>query len=304
MRYGKYRFVGTMLVLPVALYAVFVISPMLQSIYYSFTDWSGLSANRKWVGLQNYRTLIHDDVFRRAVEHNIYALIIIPIVTIVLGLFFAAMLNMGGRKGVPGIVGVRGSGFYKIVFFFPYVLSIVVVGALWGFIFESTSDGLLNSFLHFFGVSPVDWTGGSSTALWSIFGVVIWASVGFYVVLFSAAMGSVPTELFEAIRLDGANRWTTFFKLTLPLIWDSVQVGVVYIMIQALDLFAIVQVLSAGNNGGPDNSTQVMSVYLYQTAFRYGHAGLATAMGVAMLILTLLVSAITLRASRRERLEF
>jgi N-acetylglucosamine transport system permease protein len=133
---------------------------------------------------------------------------------------------------------------------------------------------------------------------------MIWTSVGFYVVLFSAAMGSIPTELFEAALLDGSDRWRTFWRITLPLMWDTVQVGVIYIGIQALDLFALVSTMSANGDGGPDNSTQVMANYLYINAFSYNKFGYATAMGVALLILTLVMAGLMLRFTRRERLEF
>src|SRR5215470_17920695 len=196
MRYGRYRFITSMLVVPLALYAVFVLSPYAQSIYISFTQWSGFTSNKQWVGLRNYRTLIHDDTFWTSVEHNLIALIVLPVVTVALGLFFATMLNVGGKKGKAAVQGVRGSSFYKVVYFFPYVLSIVVIGVLWSFIYDSTSHGLLNGFLGWFG-GRVDWLGDTSTAFWAILVVMIWTSVGFYVVLFSAAMGSIPTELFE-----------------------------------------------------------------------------------------------------------
>lgn len=304
MRYGKYRFVVSMLVVPVALYAVFVLSPYVQSFYISFTDWTGFTAQKNWVGFRNYNHLLHDSVFWTSVRHNILALIAIPLVTISLGLFFATMLNVGGRKGKAAIQGVRGSSFYKVVFFFPYVLSIAVVGVLWSFVYDSTSNGLLNGFLIKIGLGRHDLLGSPSTAFWALLAVMIWVSVGFYVVLFTAAMGSIPRELYEAVLLDGANRWSTFWKLTLPLMWDSVQVGLVYIGIQALDLFALVNTMSANGSGGPDNSTQVISNWLYVQAFRFGNFGYATSMGVALLILTLLMAALTFRFSRRERLEF
>lgn len=305
MRYGKYRFIFSMLIVPVALYAVFVISPYAQAIYISFTRWSGYTASKQWVGLSNYDQLAHDSVFWTSLEHNMEALVIVPVLTLSLGLFFATMLNVGGRRGRLAIGGVRGAAFYKVIYFFPYILSIAVLGVLFSFVFDSTNDGLLNGFLGLFGVGSVDWLGSTGTAFWSILAVVIWSAVGFYVVLFSAAMGSIPHELYEAALLDGANRWSTFWRLTLPLVWDTVQVAMVYVAIQALDLFAIVNTMSAAAGaGGPDNSTQVIANYLYQNAFTYGTFGYASALGVALLLLTLIIAALTLRLTRRERLEF
>lgn len=176
---------------------------------------------------------------------------------------------------------------------------------LWSFIYDSTDNGLLNGFLKLFGIGQVDWLGSTSVAFWAIPGVMVWISVGFYVVLFTAAMGSIPHELYEAALLDGANRWITFWRLTLPLMWDTVQVAIVYISIQALDMFALINTMSGANGGGgPDNSTQVMANYLYINAFSYSDFGYASTIGVALLILTLIISVFTLRVTRRERLEF
>jgi N-acetylglucosamine transport system permease protein len=306
MRHGRYRFIALMLLPPLALYIVLVLSPYVQSFYVSLTDWSGYTAQKKYVGLQNYHKLVKDPIVHKALEHNGVAVVVVPLVTIALALFFATMLNIGGRRGHSGIRGVRGSGFYKIVYFFPQVMSVAIVGVLWSNVYDSTSNGLLNGMLKWVGIGPVNWLGDTSYAFASILAVVVWTSVGFYVVLFSASMGSIPAELFEAATLDGANRWNTFWRLTLPLIWDTLQVGVIYVAIAALDMFAIVNTISAAAGaGGPDNSTQVMAVYLYQNAFGgQGTFGYASALGVTLFLLTIILAAITFRFSRRERLEF
>jgi N-acetylglucosamine transport system permease protein len=131
--------------------------------------------------------------------------------------------------------------------------------------------------------------------------VVVWQSVGFYMVLFIAGIQSIPTTYYEAAVLDGANRATMFLRITLPLLWDHVQVALVYIGIAALDFFTIVAVMT---EGGPNRASDVVAYYLYTTAFRYGQFGYATAMGVALLLLTLGLSVVTLRVTQRERIEF
>lgn len=305
MRHGRYRFITLMLLPPVALYVLLVLSPYVQAFYISLTDWTGFTAQKNYVGLKNYKTLVHDPMFRTGLKHNGIALVVIPLVTIALALFFASLLNIGGRRGRAGIRGVRGSSFYKIVFFFPQVMSVAIVGVLFSNIFDSTSNGLLNGVLKPFGIGPISWLGDQTYAFSSVLAVVIWTSVGFYVVLFSAAMGNIPPELLEAATLDGANRWNTFRRLTIPLIWDTVQVALIYIAIAALDLFAIIKVISGAADGsGPANSTQVLAIYLYQNAFVYGKFGYASAIGVALFILTIVLAAITFRLSRRERLEY
>ncbi|GHC53946.1 carbohydrate ABC transporter permease [Streptomyces cinnamoneus] len=305
MQHGKYRFIAGFLILPLAIYGIFVISPFVQAVYYSFTDWTGLSPDFRVTGTENYRRLWNDDVFWTSVGHNVLLLLVLPLVTLGLGLFFAFMLNVGGRRRKnAAVAGVRGSGFYKIVYFFPQVLSIAIVALLFQFAYNPNS-GALNSFLSAIGLDSVRpaWLGDPSLALWCVMAVMVWSNVGFYVVLFSAGMSSIPRDFYEAALLDGANRVQTFFRITLPLLWDTVQTGWVYMGIMALDSFAVVQIMTVGP-GGPDYSTEVLSFYLYTKAFRDGQAGYATTLGVALLIVTLIFAGIVMKLGRRERLEY
>ncbi|MFH8337751.1 carbohydrate ABC transporter permease [Streptomyces sp. AM6-12] len=308
MQHGKYRFIVGFLVLPLGLYALFVVWPFIQSIYYSFTDWTGLSPEFKMVGFDNYKRMLHDDVFWKSLQHSLIFALVLPVVTISLALFFAFMINVGGRRrrGGPAITGVRGSSFYKIVYFFPQVLSIAIVALLFQFAYNPDS-GAINSFLRGIGLGHVQplWLGDPSLALWCVMAVLVWSTTGFFVVLFSAGMASIPAELYEAALIDGASRATTFFRITLPLLWDTVQSGWVYMGILALgaESFAVVQIMTTGP-GGPDYSTTVLVLYVYQKAFRDGQAAYATTIGVALLVVTLAFAAIVMRLGRRERLEF
>lgn len=307
MQHGKYRFIVGFLVAPLALYAIFVIWPFVQAIYYSFTDWTGLSPDFKMVGFANYTRMLHDDIFWKSLQHSLLFALLLPLVTLGLALFFAFMLNVGGRrrKGAA-ITGVRGSGFYKIAYFFPQVLSIAIVSLLFQFAYNP-NDGVINGTLKAIGLGSVqpDWLGDPNLALWCVMAVLLWSTVGFFVVLFSAGMASIPKDFYEVALLDGASRATTFFKITLPLLWDTVQSGWVYMGILALgaEAFAAVQIMTVGP-GGPDYSTTVLPLYVYQSAFRDANAAYATTIGVALLIVTLLFAAIVMRVGRRERLEF
>jgi N-acetylglucosamine transport system permease protein len=309
MRHGKYRFIIGFLAAPLAMYAVFVISPFIQAFQISMTDWSGLTPDMNFIGLENYDKLVHNDLFWQALWHNVIILLVVPVVTLGLGLFFAFMLNVGGRrrKGAAAVTGVRGAGLYKVVYFFPQVLSITIVAVLWQQIYNpDPSDGLLNSLLGAIGLGSLQqsWLGDPNLALICIMAVMVWCSVGFYVVLFSAGMSSIPSDIYEAALLDGATRGATFFRITLPLLWDTVQTGWVYMGIICMDAFAYVQIMSV-QNGGPDNATQVVPLLLWKTAFRESSQyGLAAAMGIAMLIVTMVFAVLTLRFSRRERVEF
>lgn len=305
MQHGKYRFIVGFLIVPLAIYGIFVISPFVQAIYYSFTDWTGLSPDFEVVGFDNYRKMFQDDVFWKSVGHNVLLLLVLPLVTLGLGLFFAFMLNVGGRRRKnAAIAGVRGSGLYKVVYFFPQVLSIAIVALLFQFAYNPNS-GALNSFFKAIGLDSVqpDWLGDPQLALWCVMAVMVWSNVGFYVVLFSAGMSSIPKDFYEAALLDGANRVQTFFRITLPLLWDTVQTGWVYMGIMALDGFAVVQIMTVGP-GGPDYSTEVLAYFLYTKAFRDGQAGYATTLGVALLIVTMIFAGVVMKLGRRERLEY
>ncbi len=307
MQHGKYRFIVGFLAAPMALYAVFVIWPFIQSIYYSFTDWTGLSPDFKMVGFDNYSRMLDDDIFWKSLQHSLWFALLLPLVTLGLALFFAFMLNVGGRrrKGAA-IAGVRGSSFYKIAYFFPQVLSIAIVALLFQFAYNP-NDGAINGALKAFGLDSFqpEWLGDPDLALWCVMAVLVWSTVGFFVVLFSAGMSSIPKDFYEAALLDGASRFTTFFRITLPLLWDTVQSGWVYMGILALgaESFAVVQIMTVGP-GGPDYSTTVLTLYVYQTAFRDGQAAYATTIGVALLVVTLAFAAVVMRLGRRERLEY
>jgi N-acetylglucosamine transport system permease protein len=309
MRKGQYRFVAGFLLVPAALYVIFVIWPYVQTFGYSLTDWRGQSQTFRFVGLDNYRALLKDDVFLQAIWHNILFLVLIPVITILLALFFAFMVNAGGHGRAGGVRGVTGSGFYKIVYFFPQVLSLAILAVLFDAVYRSDGGGLLNGFLIKLGVvgadHPVEWLNEPDLVLWALIAVVVWHGVGFYLVLFSAAMQSVPRDIYEAALIDGAGRAQSFLRITLPLLWDTVQTAWVYLGIVAMDMFVLVSSMTQGTyGGGPDHHSDVMSTVLMRNFLYYGKSGYACAMGVVMLLLTLVLSLVTLRATRRERIEF
>jgi N-acetylglucosamine transport system permease protein len=301
MQHGKYRFIAGFLVAPLALYGVFVIWPFIQTLFYSLTNWTGLSPDFEYVGLQNFELLWDDTIFRHALRNNIILLIGLPVITVLIALLFAYLLNVGGTGA--GVRGIRGNGFYKLGFFLPQVLSVPVIALVWLAIFRSTPDGLANSALGWVGLGPYGWLADPAMALYCLLWVLVWGSVGFYLVLFNAAISSVPRDLFEAAFIDGAGRASTFFRVTMPLLWDTIQTSWVYLAILALDAYALVLIMTIGP-GDPDSSTQVMALQIAQAGFTDGKAGYASAMGVVMFVVTLVVAAVLLRLTRRERIEY
>jgi len=316
MRHGKTRFVVGFLALPLALYVWYVVWPFAQSIGYSFTDWGGYSGEQHYVGFANYVRLFNDELIRIAFWHNVFFLITVPLITIGLALFFAFLLNVGGRGNRAGIRGVWGSGVYKIIFFFPQVLSLVLIAVMWQAIYRGDDQGLLNGLLIKTGLvdkeHPLGFVAdptpilGVPAVLWWILFIAVWGGVGFYLVLFSAAMQAIPRDIYEAALLDGANRFTSFFRVTLPLLRDTVSIAWVYLGFIALDMYALVFVMTP-SQGGPNHASEIFASVLNFTAFnssRSGRYGYACAMGVALGIFTMILAALQLRITRRERLEF
>lgn len=288
---GKYRLIIPFLAPSILLYVTFVLYPYVQSMYISLTQWRGLANPPVFIGLENFVDLFNDRNFWNALGNNAFYIVVLPVVTLGLALFFAFVLT----QGVPL------SKFYRITYFFPQVMSVVAIGVLWSFVYHPTI-GILTSFLNIIGIDrPPVWLGNPDTVLPAISGVTIWQEVGFFMVLFIAAMESIPMTYYEAAMLDGATRWHIFWKITLPMIWDTLQTGLIFIMIGATNMFAITQTMT---QGGPSRSSEVLSTYLYTEAFINSKFGYGTAVAVALFFLTLLISVVLSRLLSRESLEY
>jgi len=282
--------------LPLVIYLVFVISPFVQAVYYSMTSWSGFDNNMPFVGFGNYVKIFNDEIFMISVRNSIILAIFLPVITVILSLVLATLVTIGGSSRGQ-IKGLKGSGFYRIVSFFPYVIPAVVIGIIWAQIYDPSS-GLLNGLLNAIGLDgPANgFLGDPRTAMIATMVVIVWGFVGFYMILFIAAIKGIPAETFEAARIDGAGRFRTAITITIPLIRDNIQTAYVYMGILALDAFVYMSVLNS--TGGPDNSTLVMAQKLFTTAFTKGQFGLACAMGVVLAVITLIFSALVFMVNR------
>lgn len=309
-------FMFVFLVIPVSVVLVFVVWPFVQAAYYSLTDWTGFKSTFNFIGFDNFGDLWDDPIFRKALKNNILMGLIIPFVTIVIALTFATLISIGGSSRGQ-LRGIRNSSFYRVVSFFPYVVPAIVIGLIWSKMFDP-SNGLLNGVLtsgpadavlgwlndvpligRLVGENGFDtfaWLGKEATARWAVMFVIMWGMVGFYMVLFLAAIKGVPAELYEAARIDGAGRWKMSTRVTLPLIRDAVQTAYIYLGILALDGFVYAQALTP--TGGPNYSTRTLSQELFSTAFVDGKAGRASAIGVSMAVITLLFAGLVFGVNR------
>jgi N-acetylglucosamine transport system permease protein len=297
LTFDRVSFFLVFLVLPVAIFVFFVVWPFAQALWYSMTDWTGFTPDMSFVGLENYQKLLHDDIFMKAVRNNVVLAVVVPLVTVTLSFALATMVTVGGASH-GNVRGLRYSGFYRVISFFPYTVPAIIIGLIWAAMYDPSS-GLLNGLLTGIGLDQFDsfpWLGDTRTAMPASMFVIIWGFVGFYMVLFVAAIKGIPSEFYDAARMDGAGRFRIAWSITIPLVRDTVQTAYIYLGILALDAFVYMAALNPG--GGPDNSTLVMPQRLLATAFAKGQFGLASAMGVVMAIATLVFAAIVFTANR------
>lgn len=274
-------------------FCLFAIYPIARGMYISLFDWSGSSEHMDFVGLDNFKALYEDPIVWKAIGNDYFLVVGKVIGIILLATFFAVSVTR---------LRLRGASLYRIVFFLPNIISVVVIGVLWRFVYNP-NIGFLNSFLSLFTDTPVTrpWLGDAGTALWSILWPSIWAGVGFYFLLLVAAILGIPNSLYEAAEIDGATQGTQFRRITLPLIWEQVKVSIMHIVMTTLNgSFVMVLIMT---EGGPDNATQVLGSYLYQMGFKQFHMGTAAALGVIILALSILTTLVLQLALRRDPVE-
>jgi len=287
---------------PLAVFLIFVIWPFIQAGFYSLTNWKGFSPEFDIIGLKNYTRLAQDPRFVDAVGNSIVFAIFIPAVTLVIAMTFAVLITIGG-PGRGQVRGVRNAGFYRVVSLFPYVIPQIAIGLMWLMILDP-SNGLVNGILSGLGLDKFHnfaWLGngkffGHYVAFPVTVLIVVWGLIGFYMLLFIAAIKGVPAEIYEASRIDGAGRFRMTTSITIPLIRDNIQTAYIYIGILSLDLFVYLSALNP--NGGPERSTWSMTQQLFSSAFGEGRAGYASAMGVVVAVLTLLFAAVVFTVNR------
>lgn len=289
----KYAAIAVFLAPAVVLYAGFFVLPMAQAFHVALFQWRGVSMEKQFVGLDNFRKLLTDDpVFRQCLTHNLMFLVVSLVVTIPLALFFASVL--AGR--------LRGAHVYRAMYLFPNVISIVAVAALWSFIYHPTF-GILNALLKSAGLERfvTGWLGEPKTALPCIIVTSIWYSLGFYIVLLLAGIQSIPRSFYEAAWIDGAGGWQSFRHVTVPLVWEILKLAVIYLIIHTINIFGLVWVMT---EGGPNFHTETLLTYLYRQAFVQSNFGYATALGVVVFAVIFGISLAASRLMRRETVEY
>lgn len=279
-------------VLPaIALYTVVLILPMVQTILYSFTDRS-LKAGYRFVGMKNYMNAVHDPFFWTSLQHTLIYTFVSLIMLFVPALFLAWCLAQP----------IRLKRFFRIIIFTPVVVSVLVTSLIWKF-FLNPNWGLLNAFLKAVGLESLatPWLGDTRTALLAVTAASVWHSMGMYVVLLSAGLERIPSDMYDAAKVDGANDRQQFVHISLPLLWDVLRSLLVLWIIHAIQAFAWVFVMT---QGGPMNSTEVAATYVYSIAFVSNKFGYATALATLMMLVIMVFTWLANRLNRRESYEF
>ncbi|MFB5662172.1 carbohydrate ABC transporter permease [Alteribacillus sp. HJP-4] len=290
----RFGFLAFCIVPTLMLFLIFTVYPLVSGLYYSFFDWSGSSANREFIGFANYSTLLSDNIFPRAVLHDYFLVVTKVFGIMILATFFAVALTQLKIKEAP---------FYRVIFFFPNIMSVVVIGILWTFIYNPNL-GIINSGLSFLGLEQLTrpWLGDPDTALASLVLPSVWAGIGLFMLMLMGGILNIPKSFYEAATVDGAGEWQQFWKVTVPLVWPQIKNSILYIVITTLNgSFIIVQVMT---EGGPDNATQVMGSYLYQQAFVRNNFGYGATIGVAILIISLFTVIVLQKFLKREKIQY
>jgi raffinose/stachyose/melibiose transport system permease protein len=278
---GESKVKGLVYLLPgLLIYLVFTFWPVLQTIRTSFLNWEGLAPAKNFIGFSNYLQVFTDNKFWIALSHNLIFIIFYCLIPIFIGLALASLL---GRYPLKGFT------FFRTVLFLPQVLSMVVIGVAWRWIFNP-SFGPLNQLLRAIGLGSLarPWLGDFALALPAVGSVGTWVQYGFCMVLFLAGMQRISTEYYEAASLDGANPWQELLFITIPGLRSEIGVALITTIIAALRVFDLVFVTT---RGGPGESTLVTGFLVYRSAFLQNKTGYAAAIAT---ILTLIILAISL----------
>lgn len=270
------------------LFLIFTLYPLLFAFYISFTEWNGIN-DARWLGLQNYTSLFKDDIFLQTLRNGIIIFIMYVPILLLLALVLAVVLNSSF---------VRLKGFFRTVYFIPYITSLVAVGFTFRMLF-GTEYGYVNELIMGTGLDKVDWLGSVWGVRITLCILIIWRWLGYNMVIMLAGLQNIPYDLYESARIDGAGPVQSFWKITVPLMMPIIMFTSVLSTIGTFQLFAEPLVLTRGS-GGPENAITSVIMYLYNQSFSYLKFGYASAIAYIFFILMFVLTLLQIRLFRRE----
>lgn len=288
------RFVFWCLAPAVLLVTLFIAIPTIDVFRTAFYQKSNFVSEETFAGLFNFKLLFQDPRFIESMQNSILYVVLITILTLILAVLFATLLTRENFKG---------KNFFRVIFYIPNILSIVVIAGIFGAIYNP-STGLLNTFLDAIHLSGLkhQWMGDPSIVIYSVIFALVWQAIGYYMVMYMSSMAAIPEDLYEAASLDGATEIQIFFQVTLPLIWSNIRTTLTFYIISTINLsFLFVQIMT---DGGPNGKTEVFLNYMYKQAYGAGVYGYGMAIGVVVFLFSFILAAVVNKITDREVLEF
>jgi len=287
VRSRKDELLGWLTVTPALVSQIlFIYLPLATALYISFNNWN-LIRPMRWVGLDNYKTMFTNADFWNSLKITAIYVVGTVIPSVVLGLVLALFLN---------IKWLKGKGMLRTLFYIPVITSMAAAAVIWGWLFES-NYGLVNVMLGWFGIGKIAWLSDPNYSLVALMIIGIWKRVGYNMVLFLAGLQAIPSVYYEAADIDGASSYQKIMSITLPLLSPTTLFVFIVQFIASFRVFVSVSVMT---RGGPAKSTQVITYYLYENAFRYLKFGYASAVAVFMFLLMVFFTVFQFRASKNK----
>lgn len=279
MTYNKQKniIIFTFLLIPVTLLLLFTYYPAAKLVFFSFTDWDGYSPEKPWVGLDNYKEVFSNPDIFGVFTHN-FAYFVMGLIQNVVAIYFAVVLN--GK--------LRGRNGFRLLLFLPYIMNGVAVAFMFGYVFDTT-QGSLNLFLSSIGLTKLgetSWLGTAGLVNYSLASTGLWRFMGYNMVIYIASLQAIPKDIYEASKIDGANAWQTFWRITLPNMKPVIQLNLFLTVTGALEVFDLPFVLT---KGGPAGASQTYVQRVVETAFAFNNYGLASAMSIILLFFVIAV---------------
>ena len=275
----------------VILFVIFMVVPTFNVFRLSLFQRSTFNPNEVFIGLKNFQMLLRDATFIRSMQNMLLLIVMVTVFTMGAALLFAGILTREKLKG---------QDFFRIVFYIPNILSVVVISGIFSSIYD-IDRGLLNSILNLFGAEGIMWK-GEQHVITSLVIAMVWQAIGYYMVMYMASMSAVPGSLYESAGLDGANRFQQFFQITIPLIWTNIRTTLTFFIISTINMAFLF--VSAMTGGGPNNASNVALLYMYNQKNLGGGYGYAMAIGVVIFLVSFGLSALVNKVTEREVLEF
>jgi raffinose/stachyose/melibiose transport system permease protein len=251
--------------------AIFIIYPIFDVAHLSTLEWNGISPDKEFVGLSNWKQMLRDTHFWSAAGHNIFIAVFSILIQMPLALSLAFMLDRLGRK----------ANVLKIIYYLPNLFSTTAVGLLFSFIYNPR-NGILTTISKLLGGKTIDVLGNPSLSLIAVFSVICWTAIPYYMIFFLAALSGLPVEIYEASIIDGANLRQYFFSVALPMLKNSIRTACTLSLIGSLKYFDLIWIMT---EGGPNYSSDLMATYMYRTTFRSRQMGYGATIAAGMFII-------------------